>query len=115
MGRAENRRGVPEPIDFNHERLSPRRPRQQSPKGRPSRLYVTGVDNADLFTVCHTLSDVGCGFYPNSKFVHVDVRPYGSHRVAWVDISTPGAPPEYVTSWPGILADPQKLSTFGSE
>ena len=84
-------------------------------KGRALDLYVTGVDNADLFTVCHTLSDVGCGFYPNSKFVHVDVRPYGSHRVAWVDISTPGAPPEYVTSWPGILADPQELSTFGSE
>jgi len=84
-------------------------------KGRALDIYVTGVDNADLFSVCHTLGDVGCGFYPNSKFVHVDVRPYGSHRVAWVDISPPGAPPEYVTSWPGILADPQELSTFGSE
>ncbi|HEX2673709.1 MAG TPA: DUF882 domain-containing protein [Polyangiaceae bacterium] len=83
-------------------------------KGRALDLYVTGVDNADLFSVCHTLSDVGCGFYPNSKFVHVDVRPYGSHRVAWVDISAPGAPPEYVTSWPGILADPQELSLSAS-
>jgi len=83
-------------------------------KGRALDLYVTGVDNADLFGVCHTLSDVGCGFYPNSKFVHVDVRPYGSHRVAWVDISPPGARPEYVTSWPGILADPQELSLSAS-
>jgi len=83
-------------------------------KGRALDLYVTGVDNADLFRYCHTLSDVGCGFYPNSKFVHVDVRPYGSHRVAWVDISEPGAAPEYVTSWPGILASPEELSAGGS-
>lgn len=83
-------------------------------KGRALDLYVTGVDNADLFHVCHTLSDVGCGFYPNSKFVHVDVRPYGSHRVAWVDVSEPGQPSAYVTSWPGILADPQELSTSGA-
>jgi Peptidase M15 len=72
-------------------------------KGRALDLYVTGVDNADLFRFCHTLNDVGCGFYPNNKFVHVDVRPFGSHRVAWVDISEPGAPSQYVTSWPGIL------------
>jgi len=83
-------------------------------KGRALDLYVTGVDNADLFRYCHTLSDVGCGFYPNSKFVHVDVRPYGSHRVAWVDISEPGAPSEYVMSWPGILAGPDELSAGGA-
>ncbi len=83
-------------------------------KGRALDLYVTGVDNADLFRFCHTLNDVGCGFYPNSKFVHVDVRPYGTHRVAWVDISEPGAPAEYVTSWPGILAGPEELSAVGA-
>jgi len=75
-------------------------------KGRALDLYVTGVDNANLFRFCHTLSDVGCGFYPNSKFVHVDVRPYGTHRVAWVDVSEPGAAPEYVSSWPGLLSNP---------
>jgi len=84
-------------------------------KGRALDLYVTGVDNADLFRYCHTLTDVGCGFYPNSKFVHVDVRPYGTHRVAWVDISEPGASPEYVTSWPGLFANPyEELSAAGS-
>ena len=83
-------------------------------KGRALDLYVTGVDNADLFRYCHTLSDVGCGYYPNSKFVHVDVRPYGTHRVAWVDVSEPGAPSEYVTSWPGILAGPEELSAGGA-
>lgn len=83
-------------------------------KGRALDLYVTGVDNADLFRFCHTLTDVGCGFYPNNKFVHVDVRPYGTHRVAWVDISEPGARSEYVTSWPGVLAGPDELSANAS-
>ena len=84
-------------------------------KGRALDLYVTGVENADLFRYCHTLSDVGCGYYPNSKFVHVDVRPYGTHRVAWVDISQPGAAPEYVTSWPGLFVNPyEELSASGS-
>jgi hypothetical protein len=78
--------------------------------GRALDLYVTGVDNADLFRFCHTLNDVGCGFYPNNKFVHVDVRPYGTHRVAWVDVSAPGAPSEYVTRWPGILSGPEEPS-----
>jgi len=82
-------------------------------KGRALDLYVTGVDNADLFRYCHTLNDVGCGFYPNSKFVHVDVRPYGTHRVSWVDISEPGARPEYVSSWPGVVIDPQELIAAG--
>jgi hypothetical protein len=72
-------------------------------KGRALDLYVTGIDNADLFRFCRTLNDVGCGFYPNNKFVHVDVRPFGTHRVAWVDVSAPGEPSEYVTSWPGVL------------
>ena len=74
-------------------------------QGRALDLYVAGVDNADLFRYCHTLNDVGCGFYPNNKFVHVDVRPFGTHRVAWVDVSEPGMPSVYVSSWPGVLGD----------
>jgi len=72
-------------------------------KGRALDLYVAGVDNADLFRYCRTLNDVGCGYYPNNKFVHVDVRPFGTHRVAWVDVSEPGQASQYVTSWPGVF------------
>ncbi len=79
-------------------------------QGRALDLYVTGVDNADLFRFCHTLSDVGCGYYPNNKFVHIDVRPFGTHRVAWVDTSQPGQPSHYVSSWPGIMSAPEELS-----
>jgi hypothetical protein len=39
---------------------------------------VQGIPNAALFSFCRTLDDVGCGFYPNSKFVHVDVRKPGT-------------------------------------
>jgi Peptidase M15 len=84
-------------------------------KGRALDLYVTGVDNADLFRFCRTLNDVGCGFYPNNKFVHVDVRPFGTHRVAWVDISEPGEPSQYVTSWPGVLGSASELSAAAAE
>jgi hypothetical protein len=84
-------------------------------KGRALDLYVTGVDNADLFRFCRTLNDVGCGFYPNNKFVHVDVRPFGTHRVAWVDISEPGQPSQYVSNWPGVLGSASELSAASAE
>jgi hypothetical protein len=84
-------------------------------KGRALDLYVTGVDNADLFRFCRTLNDVGCGFYPNNKFVHVDVRPFGTHRVAWVDVSEPGEPSRYVASWPGVLGSASELSAAAAE
>ena len=84
-------------------------------KGRALDVYVAGVDNADLFRFCRTLNDVGCGFYPNNLFVHIDVRPFGTHRVAWVDISQPGQPSQYVTSWPGVLGSGAELSATAAE
>ncbi|WP_438015613.1 D-Ala-D-Ala carboxypeptidase family metallohydrolase [Sorangium sp. So ce315] len=75
----------------------------QHSEGRAMDIHVKGVPNAALFQFCRTLNDVGCGFYPNSKFVHVDVRRPGSGRVFWIDISRPGEPSEYVDSWPGVV------------
>jgi hypothetical protein len=75
--------------------------------GQALDLYVQGVTNEELFAVCRTLSDVGCGYYPNNRFVHVDVRPYGTGRVRWVDTSNPGEPSRYVAGWPGVLAESQ--------
>ena len=63
-------------------------------------LRVSGVDNADLAAFCRTLPDTGCGFYPNSSFVHVDVRAPGTGTVTWIDASGPGEAPRYVTTWP---------------
>jgi hypothetical protein len=72
-------------------------------KGRALDLFVLGVPNEQVFGLCRSLRDVGCGYYPNSKFVHIDVRPYGTDRVLWVDDSAPGAPSHYLDGYPGVL------------
>jgi hypothetical protein len=72
-------------------------------QGRALDLFVMRVSNEDLFRVCHGLKDVGCGFYPNNKFVHVDVRPFGTGHPVWIDVAKPGEPSEYVDAWPGVI------------
>jgi len=47
-----------------------------------------------------TLDDTGCGYYPNSSFVHMDVRDPETGHVAWIDASGPGETPRYVAQWP---------------
>ncbi len=53
---------------------------------------LDGVPNDVLRDYLHTLSRVGVGFYPNSTFVHLDVRSVTTH---WVDESGPGEAPRY--------------------
>jgi hypothetical protein len=74
-------------------------------------LAVRGVPKEAVFKVCRQLSDAGCGYYPESSFVHLDVRRYGSGHIAWVDISRSGEPPSYVAGWPGVLSpDPGRAA-----
>lgn len=61
---------------------------------------IDGVRNEALVAFCKTLGDVGCGYYPNSTFVHLDVRPEGTGHVSWIDASGPGESPRYVSVWP---------------
>jgi hypothetical protein len=63
-------------------------------------FHLEGVANEALVDFCKTLENTGCGYYPNSSFVHVDVRAPGTGHVAWIDASGPGEPPRYVPSWP---------------
>ncbi len=72
-------------------------------KGRALDLFVMGVANEAVMRVCRTLKDVGCGFYPNNKFLHVDVRPPGTGHAVWIDVSEPGQPSRYVDAWPGVV------------
>ncbi|MFO0763063.1 MAG: DUF882 domain-containing protein [Byssovorax sp.] len=69
-------------------------------------LRVAGVTNEELVAFCKTLADTGCGYYPNSSFVHVDVRNPGTGMVEWIDASGPGEPPRYVSRWPEPDAEP---------
>lgn len=61
---------------------------------------LEGVPNEAVVDFCKTLENTGCGYYPNSSFVHVDVRAPGTGHVAWIDTSAPGEAPHYVSSWP---------------
>jgi uncharacterized protein YcbK (DUF882 family) len=61
---------------------------------------VVGVPNEVLRDYCRTLKDVGVGYYPNSTFVHLDVR---TSPAFWIDYSRPGEPPRY--NAPNVEAD----------
>jgi hypothetical protein len=68
--------------------------------GRAIDFRIEGTKAEDVIAFCKTLDDTGCGYYPNSSFVHVDVRDPGTGHVAWIDASGPGEAPKYVSSWP---------------
>jgi hypothetical protein len=68
--------------------------------GRALDFRLDGVTNEALVAFCKTLPDTGCGYYPNSHFVHMDVRDKGAGHVTWIDISGPGEAPRYVAQWP---------------
>jgi hypothetical protein len=72
-------------------------------EARAMDISVMGIPNASLFQFCRALDDIGCGFYPNSKFVHVDVRRPGTGHAFWIDASGPGEPSRYVDTWPGVV------------
>lgn len=75
----------------------------QHADGRAMDVSVYNVPNEALFRLCRTLDDVGCGYYPNSKFVHVDVRRPATGHAFWIDASAPSEPSRYVDSWPGVV------------
>lgn len=58
-------------------------------QGRAVDMRIDGVNNKELAAYLHGLGFVGVGFYPQSDFVHLDVR---DASWFWVDDSAPGAP-----------------------
>lgn len=61
--------------------------------GRAIDFSIPGVPNSALRDFLLTIDNAGVGYYPNSTFVHLDVRSYGMY---WVDASGPGQAPRYV-------------------
>jgi uncharacterized protein YcbK (DUF882 family) len=57
-------------------------------------LRVDGVTNKQLADYLRHFEDVGVGFYPNSTFVHFDIR---DRNAFWVDVSGPGQKPQYLS------------------
>ncbi len=76
--------------------------------GRAIDFRLEGSKNEDVVAFCKTLTDTGCGYYPNSSFVHLDVRDPGAGHVSWIDASGSGEAPRYVSSWPPRSATSDK-------
>jgi hypothetical protein len=83
--------------------------------GRAIDFRVEGAKNEDVVAFCKTLTDTGCGFYPNSSFVHVDVRDVGAGHVTWIDASGPGETPRYVAAWPPPSTTKHKLDRVSTQ
>lgn len=54
---------------------------------------VSNVSNRELYAFIKSLPKTGAGYYPNSVFVHLDVRERSS---TWTDISGPGETAHYI-------------------
>lgn len=60
--------------------------------GKALDFRVQGVPNEALRDFCKGLRNVGVGYYPNSYFVHLDVR---DAPAFWIDYSKAGEAPKY--------------------
>lgn len=63
-------------------------------KAKALDFRIAGISNSRLRDFARSLNSVGVGYYPNSTFVHLDVR---ERRAFWVDWSGPGEEPRYGT------------------
>jgi uncharacterized protein YcbK (DUF882 family) len=85
----------------------PYSPQQYTPHsnhnvGRAFDFAVRGISNEVLRDFCRTFRNVGVGYYPNSSFVHLDVR---AKKAYWVDYAGPGQRPRYHHPEDGVGAD----------
>jgi uncharacterized protein YcbK (DUF882 family) len=60
--------------------------------GRALDFNIPGVPNTVVRDFCRTFRNAGVGYYPNSSFVHLDVR---TTKFFWIDYSRPGEAPKY--------------------
>jgi hypothetical protein len=63
--------------------------------GRAVDFRIPGVPNEAIRDFCRRLSNVGIGYYPNSTFVHLDMRERPAY---WIDYSEPGERARYATA-----------------
>ena len=90
------------------------RPGSRHRSGDALDLRIDGVDHAQLAELARGFEGTGVGFYPNSTFIHIDVR---DESAFWIDRSLPGQSPDY-GPWPPVTAAdaaPEPTSEAGSE
>jgi uncharacterized protein YcbK (DUF882 family) len=62
-------------------------------QGRAVDFRVKGIPNREVYEFCTELPKSGCGYYPNSVFVHMDAR---DKPATWTDLSAPGEAANYL-------------------
>ncbi len=110
---------------YRHPRVA-KNPRSPHMKGLACDLRVAGVKNAELRDFLRQrFKNVGVGYYPNSSFVHLDVRKGNS--AFWIDYSGPGETALYsddpafdlmtgrAESWKRTTIDPDWAEWDGNE
>jgi hypothetical protein len=94
--------GYPIEIVSGYRPHSPRTSRHHH--ARALDLRVPGIPRERVRDLAVTFPQTGVGWYPNSVFVHVDVRERAAY---WVDLSGPGEPARYVRdARPPVVATP---------
>jgi uncharacterized protein YcbK (DUF882 family) len=78
---------------FRPKTLTQYTPHSNHNVGKAIDMRMPGVPNEVLRDHCRTYKNVGVGYYPNSLFVHFDVR---AKSTFWIDLSKPGEAPKYV-------------------
>jgi LysM repeat protein len=78
-------------------------------KARALDFRVEGISNRELYDLIRAFPKTGTGYYPNSTFVHLDVR---DKSVTWIDYSRPGESAKYRK--PNSEGDIEALSDFES-
>ena len=71
-------------------------------QGRAVDFRVRGISKRELFNYVKELPKIGAGYYPNSVFVHMDVR---VKKTLWTDYSGIGEDSTYRK--PGQTLDPE--------
>lgn len=78
-------------------------------QGKAIDFRVVGVDNREVWNYCKRFDNVGLGLYPNSNFVHMDVR---DRSYYWIDDSGPGEEANYKD---GVAQRKQKARKKGKK
>lgn len=73
---------------------------------------IPGVPNSAVRDYLRSFKNVGVGYYPNSSFVHFDVR---NHNSNWTDYAGPGQPPRLTPNAPIAKPIEQPEQTLPSE
>lgn len=87
---------------YRHPKVSRHSKRSNHTRGRALDFRVQGVPNRQLRDMLReSFTGVGVGYYPNSTFIHLDIR---EHDGRWIDYAGPGQDACYSPDVVGDLA-----------